>query len=50
MDKIIKCIWIANTIADTKDQGITLKELNEKRTREDENDPFPERSFHNYRQ
>ena len=50
MDKLIKCIWIANTIADTKDQGITLKELNDRWTREDENDPIPERSFHNYRQ
>ena len=50
MDKLIKCIWIANTIADTKDQGITLKELNDRWTREDENDSIPERSFHNYRQ
>lgn len=50
MNKLIKCIWIANTIADRHDVGITLKELNEKWTRYDENDPFPERSFHNYRQ
>ena len=50
MDKLIKCIWIANTIADRRDAGITLKELNDRWTRDDDNDPIPERSFHNYRQ
>ena len=50
MDKLVKCIWIANTIADRRDAGITLKELNDRWTRDEENDPFPERSFHNYRQ
>lgn len=49
MDKLRKCIWITNTIADRRDAGITLKELNEKWTREDENDPIPERTFHAYR-
>ncbi len=50
MDKLVKCIWITNTIADRRDAGITLKELNDRWTRDEENDPFPERSFHNYRQ
>ena len=50
MDKLIKCIWIANTVADRRDAGITLKELNERWTRDGDNDPIPERSFHNYRQ
>ena len=50
MDKLIKCIWIANTIADRRDAGITLKELNDRWTRDGDNDPIPERSFHNYRQ
>ena len=49
MDKLRKCIWITNTIADRRDAGITLKELNEKWTREDGNDPIPERTFHAYR-
>lgn len=30
MDKLRKCIWITNTIADQRDAGITLKELNER--------------------
>ena len=50
MDKLIKCIWIANTIADRRDAGITLKELNDRWTRDGDNDPIPDRSFHNYRQ
>ena len=49
MDKLRKCIWLTNTIADRRDAGITLKELNEKWTREDDNDPIPERTFHAYR-
>ena len=49
MDKLRKCIWITNTIADHRDAGITLKELNERWTRDDENEPFPERTFHSYR-
>lgn len=50
MDKLIKCIWIANTVADRRDAGITLKELNERWTPDGDNGPIPERSFHNYRQ
>lgn len=50
MDKLFKCIWITNTVADTGNNGITLKELNEKWTKDRENDPIPERTFHNYRQ
>ena len=49
MDKLRKCIWLTNTIADRRDAGITLKELNERWTREDGNDPIPERTFHAYR-
>ena len=41
--------WLI-TIADRRDAGITLKELNDRWTRDDENDLIPERSFHNYRQ
>ena len=46
MDKLIKCIWITNTVAAAGEMGITLRELNRKWTSNPENDPFPERTFH----
>lgn len=49
MDKLTKCIWMVNTVAAAGEEGITLREINQKWTANPENDPIPDRTFYRLR-